>query len=616
MSSCGFRADDMPPDVRNGIVEISGRCCPVALEGSWAFWAGRFVEPGVKTEGFGNFARFPASWSTYGAGDLPRQGYASYAVTIRGLDPTIPYACWFPGYSCAVRWYADGKEFYACGTPSTDRAAERPGWDSAVVPLPASGAREVTLVLHLSSFNDLYSAGTVPVFFGSFEELSRARSHKRILLIVPFGAILAMSAYFISLFVLHRRDRPALWLGFLALVFALRLTCYDEYLIQDVLPALPTWLMFRLGYLTFALAAAGFTGFVRAQFPKSSHRAVVRTVLGVSLAYGAGILVFPVRVFTALLVPFQIFTLCSALYVGLVIARAVMAKNEGASLFLAGFGVFFLMAVRDVLIANRLIGGTFLAHYGILAMLTAMSLIILRRFSRAFADEERLSGDLRRINASLVRFVPNDFLRYLEKASINEIKLGDNALKDMCVMFVHLGMDLPLSSEGARLGMLEMFNEILLRVNPVIQENGGFIDKYLAEGLLALFPDDSESAVTCALRIAQVIEAYNLERFAAGLPRIRYAAGLHRGTLMLGTIGEAERMDGTVISDVVNTASRLKSFALARGRGIILSAEVALSLPEQPAGQSGRAEYALESLGEVHLRGRARPVSVFEARLP
>lgn len=75
---------------------------------------------------------------------------------------------------------------------------------------------------------------------------------------------------------------------------------------------------------------------------------------------------------------------------------------------------------------------------------------------------------------------------------------------------------------------------------------------------------------------------------------------------MLGTIGEAERMDGTVISDVVNMASRLERYAVERGLSVLVSADAAARIgPESPC--------SLSSLGEVRLRGKERAVTVFEA---
>lgn len=612
VSFCSCRSSSSPDPVaavRDGRVDLQGSVASVELAGRWAFWHGQFIYPFISSDDFGRFEQFPASWTIYGSERFPGQGYGSYALSITGLDPSVLYAFRFPGYSSAVRYFVNGVELHATGLPAADRKGEREGWAAAVVALPSAGLSEVSLVLHISNFHDIYPASPSPISFGSWEELNRASVLKRILMVIPFGAILAMGAYFIALFAFHRKELSCFWLGLLALVFALRMTCYDEFFLRDLFPAVSPALMFRLGYLSFALAVACFAGFVRAQYPSLAKRPVCRLIQGIAGLYALCTLLSPVPFFTAILVPFQAFTLLSAGYMFYVILRAVIAASEGARMFLAGFLFFLGIIIRDILISNRVLDGMFLAHYGILGIITAMAIVIVRHIGRAFNEEEALAENLRQVNASLVRFVPNEFLTFLEKSSITDICLGDNIQKNMCVMFVHLGMELPLTEAAARLNMLIMFNDILLRVNPVIQRYRGFIDKYLAEGLMVLFPDDSSSAVRCALEIMQVIGGYNCEREAQHAPRINLAAGIHRGELMLGTIGEAERMDSTVISDVVNTASRLRQFALTRGAQLVISADVAETMDA-----SSPERYCLSSLGEVTLRGRDGPITVYEVQ--
>lgn len=597
------------PVVLDGQIDVRGQTDSIELTGHWAFWSSQFVDPVMGPDNFNRFEQFPSSWSAYKPNPLAAQGYGTYAVTITGLDPTVVYGFHFPAYSCAVRYFANGQEIYSQGTPADNKKAERPTWDSNVVPLPFIGVRTVTLVLHLSNFNDRFPASTIPVMFGSFENLNVTSAYQRLLMIIPFGAILAMGAYFMALFVFHREDYSCFWLGLLCLVFALRIICYDEFILQDILPIVSASLVFRLGYLTFALAAAGFCGFVRAQYPDIAKKAVIIPLTTICLVYGACVMFAPVAFFTALLEPFQIFSILAAGYVLYVVFRAAITGKEGALLFVAGFVIFILNVIRDILIANRMIDGVFLAHYGILGIIVAMALIIVRQFSKAFNHEEALTENLEKINISLVRFVPNEFFRFLGKKAITDICLGDNILKEMCVMFIHLGIDIPLTGTASRLNMLEMFNNTLLQVNPVIQKYNGFVDKYLNEGVMALFPDDSCNAVLCALEIQAALDAYSAGREAQNLPRILFAAGIHRGSLMLGTIGEDERMDSTVISDVVNIASRLKNFAVSKKIQVVISEDVAI-----PLGGPQPCACSLIHYGEVRLRGKDQPVSVFEVR--
>ena len=197
--------------------------------------------PSVKSGNFDRYERFPGSWSQYQDG-RPRYGYASYAVSIEGLDPHAEYAFRFPAYSSAVRYYIDGAELYSQGYPANNGASERVRWTTALVPLPGSGdsggagRTGVVLVMHLSNFYDIYPGGTLPIRFGGLTEVSRQRSLHRLFLIIPFGALLAMGVYFIALFLYSPKEKASLWLGLLSFLFALRISCYDEFFCSILFP--------------------------------------------------------------------------------------------------------------------------------------------------------------------------------------------------------------------------------------------------------------------------------------------------------------------------------------------------------------------------------------------
>lgn len=604
-SPSGVQAQKWP--VTNACASLRGYTTPVPLEGDWAFWFGTFIPPELSIPESASFARFPSSWSEYSQ-SFPRKGHASYAVRIEGLDPSVSYALRLPGYSSACRYFINGKQIYSCGLPSENPVEEQWGWDSQVVMLPL-GLSSCVLTLHISNYSDVFPASQTAILIGPSRAIRHAYITKRISIIIPFGAILAMGAYFLALFAVHRQERSCLWLGLLSCIFALRSLCYDEFLLQDIFPGVSTSLMFRLGYLTYSLAVGGFSGFISSNFPGLANRKIVAIIVSVSLLYALMNLVTPPSVFTAALLPFQVFSLLSAVYALALVIRAARRGREGALLFLLSFAVFFLVVIRDIAIANRIIRGVFLSHYGILGIIFVMALIIVRRFSGAFTRLESASAELARVNESLERFVPNQFLQYLGKSSITDISLGDSVRRDMCVMFLHLGVDAPLSGTLDRLNMLEFFNETLQRINPVISRHGGFVDKYLAEGCMVLFPDDSNAALGCAQELARLMRQYNTERALSLLPSVKFSAGIHRGTLILGTIGERERMESTVISDVVNTASRMMEWALASEKCIVISEDIASRL-------DGANLSWIQPLGPVTLRGRESLTILFEVACP
>jgi class 3 adenylate cyclase len=148
-----------------------------------------------------------------------------------------------------------------------------------------------------------------------------------------------------------------------------------------------------------------------------------------------------------------------------------------------------------------------------------------------------------------------------------------------------------------------------VKINPAIQKYGGFIDKYLDDGVMALFPDDSSNAVTCALEIQRCINEYNAERMVENLPLIRFSAGIHCDDLMIGTIGEGDRIESAVISDAVGVTSQLVRFADAQKFPIAVSYEIAMAL-----GKEKSDKYVLVPHGKCKINAALPPVVVFEVK--
>ncbi len=204
------------------------------------------------------------------------------------------------------------------------------------------------------------------------------------------------------------------------------------------------------------------------------------------------------------------------------------------------------------------------------------------------------------------RFVPRQILNFLNKESIVEVELGDQIQQEMTVLFSDIRSFTTLLEQMTPEESFRFINAYLGRVSPIIREHNGFIDKYIGDAIMALFPDEPEDAIRGAIGMQQAVMAYNAHRATDGqsVP-IQIGAGLHTGNVMLGTIGEVERMEGTVISDTVNLASRLEGLTKIYGASIIVSEQTLFGL-ENPD------KYRYRFLDKVKVKGKTEPVSIFE----
>jgi class 3 adenylate cyclase len=212
--------------------------------------------------------------------------------------------------------------------------------------------------------------------------------------------------------------------------------------------------------------------------------------------------------------------------------------------------------------------------------------------------------DLKQTNLSIERFVPHAFLDLIGKPSIIDVKLGDNTRKDMTVLFSDIRNFTRLSEAMTPDENFDFINRYLERMGPVIRNHNGFIDKYIGDAIMALF-EDPDDAVRASLVMVDALEKFNNERRNAGLAPIAIGIGINTRSLMLGTIGEQHRMDGTVISDAVNLASRVETLTKAYKVCVLISQFTYDRLAEPRA-------YAIRPIDITMVKDKSRAVTIFE----
>ena len=226
---------------------------------------------------------------------------------------------------------------------------------------------------------------------------------------------------------------------------------------------------------------------------------------------------------------------------------------------------------------------------------------VLRDLRTASQLAHSVNLDLEETNTKLERFVPNEYFKFLGKDSIKEVNLGDSVEKEMTILFSDIR---DFTSRSEHLSPEENFkflNIYLSSMGPIIREHGGFIDKYIGDAIMALFsnPDD---AVRASIAMLRKLELDNLETQGA-LP-VRIGVGINTGHMLMGTIGDADRMENTVISDSVNLASRIES--LTKVYGVLLVSETTYMRMRDVSC------YHARLVDRVVVRGRVMPVSIYE----
>jgi adenylate cyclase len=210
-----------------------------------------------------------------------------------------------------------------------------------------------------------------------------------------------------------------------------------------------------------------------------------------------------------------------------------------------------------------------------------------------------------RIHEVTKKFVPNEFIRSLGKEVITDVRLGDQAEKIVTVLFTDIRDFTTLSEKMTPEENFHFVSSFNARLGPVIRANNGFINQYLGDSIMAIFPGNPEDALQAAVQMQKAICELNTERTTEGLPAIKAGIGMHTGSLIMGITGDEYRMDAATISDTVNTASRIESLTKYYKSPLLLSHETLRLI-------AGQENFYFRQLGNVRLKGKNKLLTIYE----
>lgn len=226
-------------------------------------------------------------------------------------------------------------------------------------------------------------------------------------------------------------------------------------------------------------------------------------------------------------------------------------------------------------------------------------------FNAMTVDLKQSHDALQAINVASSRFVPLEFLQLLKKNNIVDVALGNYTQMTMTILFSDIRSFTTLSETMSPKENFLFLNSYLEVMGPVIRAHNGFIDKYIGDAIMALFAGSADEAVSGAIGMLRALAVYNQGRAKAGYIPIAIGVGLNTGDLMLGTIGEIFRMEGTVISDAVNLASRVEGMTKFYGAHILITDQTFSKLARP-------LRYPIRLLDRVRVVGKSEPVTIFE----
>ena len=238
-----------------------------------------------------------------------------------------------------------------------------------------------------------------------------------------------------------------------------------------------------------------------------------------------------------------------------------------------------------------------------LELITAVAAQTAVAVENARAHERLAREEVARANYS--RFLPEYVVKQMLE-NPESFKLG-GVNQTITVLFADIRGFTRLSEHANPEKVVQLLNKYFSAMTDIIFAHGGTLDKYLGDGMMALFgaptatPQDATNALNAAVAMQRRVLSINQELRAEGLNEIDVGIGLHTNKAVVGYIGSERRSEYTAIGDTVNTASRLESNS--KGGQILLSDATA---------RAATSRYPLKQRDPIYVKNRAQPVPLFE----
>ncbi len=580
----------------------------IKLDGEWEFYWNQILTPEVFRDSIPpkmtGHIRIPGIWNGYDINGekISGSGYASFRLKTKIKDPTKLYALKIITMSNSYKLWVDGKLIAENGKVGQDKTTNKPEYRSQVVTFQPT-SENVEFIVQVSNFYHYKGGIWHPIKMGEYKAIQYERISRVILEMFLFGCLFMMGVYHLAAFSLRKKEVSLLHFGIMCFVVGLRSLFTGENNIGIIIPHLDWFIARKIEFILTFAAVPAYASFSKSLYKQEWNKIVYWIIICFGIGLCFFVLITPPSVFTFGSYIFTPYSLLASIYMIYIFILATVRKKEGAGLFLVTSIFFLITIINEVLNQTEVVHTGLYLPVGLLIVVFAQAYILSSRSANAFRTTEIYA-------ATFQKFVPKQFLNRIAKEGLEFIKPGNAEKGEITVLFSDIRSFTTISEKMSPDEVFNMLNEYLSRVEPPIRKNHGFVDKYMGDGIMALFEKtESQTSVyntiTAALEMHNSLKKYNIERINLHKFPLEMGIGIHTGQVIIGTLGGNERMDSTAIGDAVNLCSRIEGMTKMYGAKILVSGH-SINLLDN------KSEFLFRFVDFVVAKGKTEPVGIWE----
>ena len=211
------------------------------------------------------------------------------------------------------------------------------------------------------------------------------------------------------------------------------------------------------------------------------------------------------------------------------------------------------------------------------------------------------------IKQAMGKYVSKDVMKQII-SDLDKLKLG-GVRSVVTMLFVDIRNFTQISENLSPQEVTSILNEYFSTISPVITKYNGIVNKYMGDGLLAIFgepikdEDHAMNAIRCGIEISDKVKTLREKLLSEGKPKISIGIGINTGEVFCGNIGTEERLEYTVIGDNVNLAYRIEAYNQLLKTQFLISEFTYKYVKDK---------VEVVKLSQVNIKGKSRPIDIYE----